>query len=144
MLVIKLNYIGIHYFHIFNRKFCYHIKSLIIMSHYIWKRIVSSIVITICSSNIFQKVFWSQRFYQKGWGNLGCYRHDYVMSGPPLVLSGLPWWLCGLRHCHWLLAVLHHYLCSNPVRGMWESCHWLGVRQRFCQILWFARPLKSG
>ena len=48
-----------------------------------------------------------------------------------LPVSGLPWWPCGLRHCHWLLAVSHHCLGSNPGRGMRESCQWLGVRQWF-------------
>ena len=27
----------------------------------------------------------------------------------PLNTEGLPWWPSGLRHCHWLLAVSHHW-----------------------------------
>ena len=42
----------------------------------------------------------------------------------------LPWWPCGFRRCHWLLAVCHHCLGSNPDHGMWESYKWLlGVMQ---------------
>ena len=40
----------------------------------------------------------------------------------------LPWWLCGLRGCHWLQAVSHSCPGLNPIRGKWENCQWLGVR----------------
>ena len=45
-------------------------------------------------------------------------------------------WPWGLRHCHWLLAASLHFLGSNPCRGMWESCQWLGARR------WFLRGLR--
>ena len=48
-----------------------------------------------------------------------------------LLAQGLPWWPCGLRRCHWLLAVSHFCLGLNPTRDMWESCQWLGIRQCF-------------
>ena len=59
-----------------------------------------------------------------------------------LTIEGLPWWPCGLRHCHWLLAVSHHCLGSNPGWGMWESCQWPGMKCWFvpCTLdssLWF-------
>ena len=38
---------------------------------------------------------------------------------------GLSWWPCGLRRCHWLLAVSHHCSGSNPTWCMWESDRWL-------------------
>ena len=41
------------------------------------------------------------------------------------------------RHRHWLLTVSHHCLGSNTIRGMWESCQWLGVRQWFYRVLRF-------
>ena len=47
------------------------------------------------------------------------------------IILGLPWWLCGLRYCEWLLAVSNHWLGSNRTRGMWGSCQWLGVRGWF-------------
>ena len=33
--------------------------------------------------------------------------------------------MCGLRLCHWLLAISHHCRGSNPIRDIWESCQWL-------------------
>ena len=33
------------------------------------------------------------------------------------------------KRCHWLLAVSHNCPGLNPIRGMWESCQWLGDRQ---------------
>ena len=51
---------------------------------------------------------------------------------PPHLLPwrGLPWWLCGLRHCHWLHPLAHHCLAFESWLGhMWESCQWLRVRQ---------------
>ena len=38
-------------------------------------------------------------------------------------LGGLLWRPCGLRRRHWLHAVSHLCLGSNPSLGMWESCH---------------------
>ena len=38
---------------------------------------------------------------------------------------------CGLRRRHWLQAVSHLCLGSNPGLGMWESCQWHGVRRWF-------------
>ena len=49
---------------------------------------------------------------------------------------------CGLRHCHWLLAVSHHYLGSYPSRCMWESCQWLGVKRWFSPHSGFLNQLQ--
>ena len=59
---------------------------------------------------------------------------SYIAKRPlrcEYLLKGLPWWPCGLRRCHWLLAVSHHCTSSNPIREMWASCQWLGVRRWF-------------
>ena len=34
-----------------------------------------------------------------------------------------------VRYYHWLLAILHHCLSSDPARGMFESYQWLGFRR---------------
>ena len=40
-----------------------------------------------------------------------------------LTTEGLPWWPRGLMHCHWLLAVSHHW---GPVlMAEWSNALWL-------------------
>ena len=51
--------------------------------------------------------------------------------GPQGRSLPLDWRPCGLRRRHWLYAVSHHCLGSNPGLGMRESCQWLGVRRWF-------------
>ena len=52
-----------------------------------------------------------------------------------IVLGACPYGVvsrpCGLSRRHWLHAVSHHCLGSNPGLGMWERCQWLGVRRWF-------------
>ena len=36
-----------------------------------------------------------------------------------LTTEGLPWWLCGLRRCHWLLAVSHHW--GPALMAVWST-----------------------
>ena len=60
---------------------------------------------------------------------------ECLLGGQPVVFCwglkkerGLSSWPSGLRCCPWLLAVSHHWLCSNSVWGTWECCKWLGIR----------------
>ena len=57
--------------------------------------------------------------------------NPYVLWTHSGRISGLPWWLCGLQCCHWLLAVSHHCPGSSPTQGMWESYQLLGARWWF-------------
>ena len=41
-----------------------------------------------------------------------------------LIIPGLPRWLCGLRRCHWLLAISHHWGPAWWPCGL-RHCHWL-------------------
>ena len=38
---------------------------------------------------------------------------------PSVTTEGLPWWLCGLRCCHWLLAVSHHW--GPTLMAVWSE-----------------------
>ena len=57
--------------------------------------------------------------------------HWFMLASFVLSIRGLPWWPCGVKHYHRLQAVSHCCPGSNPTRGMWESCQWLGVRHWF-------------
>ena len=55
------------------------------------------------------------------------------LTGPQLLdlIQGLLLWQCGLRLRHWLHAVSHQCLGSNPSLDMWGICQWLGFRRNF-------------
>ena len=43
-----------------------------------------------------------------------------------LTTEGLPWWPCGLWHCHWLLAVSHHW--GPALMAVWSMALQLTAR----------------
>ena len=45
-----------------------------------------------------------------------CVATDCLLS---LTAEGLPWWPCGLMHCHWLLAVSYHW--GLALMAVWSN-----------------------
>ena len=51
------------------------------------------------------------------------------------VHGGQPWWPCGLRRFHGLLAVSDYCPGLNPGLGKYGSCQWRGVRRWFSAVV---------